>query len=62
MLRLVQIENGVVVNASVGYQELDGWIDATPFAIGDKQVSIGWLYDGQTFSPPPPPEPPPENP
>ena len=46
------IENGVVVNISIGIP--DGYIKRP------KHVGIGWTYDGSTFTPPPAPEPEPE--
>lgn len=49
------IENGAVVNVALADEPLaDNWNEA-----GIAQ--IGWLYDGQTFTPPPPePEPVPD--
>jgi len=46
------IENGVVVNISIGIP--NGYIKRP------KHVGIGWTYDGSTFTPPPALEPEPE--
>ena len=59
MSRLALIENGVVAGVSIGDQawaDQYGWmnIDAYP------EVSVGWLYDGSTFTAPPPPTPTPD--
>ena len=51
------IEAGVVVNAVLAepaYAAEHGWVELPPGA------GIGWLYDGEAFSPPVPPVKPPE--
>lgn len=56
MARFAIIEDGNVVNiveAEADFAASQGWIDA-------QDATIGWLYDGQTFSPPPPPQKSPE--
>lgn len=46
------IENGVVVNTI----EVES-LDFMPNLVKATEGGIGWLYDGQTFSPPPSPSP-----
>lgn len=56
-MRAHVIENGVVVNTI----EVDS-LDFMPNLVEATEGSIGWLYDGQTFTNPKPPmvvEPPP---
>lgn len=56
-MRAHVIENGVVVNTI----EVDS-LDFMPGLVEATEGSIGWLYDGQTFTDPNPPvavEPPP---
>ena len=56
------IENGTVANVGVIYEgfEPDPQITLVPVPQG-LDVAVGWLFDGQTFTPPPPtPEPVPE--
>jgi hypothetical protein len=43
------IENGIVVNVTLAETDFaaeQGWVLLPPY------VFVGWLYDGQTFSPP----------
>lgn len=48
-MRYVIVESGVVVNITRAEQPLEsGWI-------ASETVQIGWLYDGENFTPPPPP-------
>jgi len=49
-MRAHVIENGVVVNTI----EVES-LDFLPNLVEATEGSIGWLYDGQTFSPPPAP-------
>lgn len=52
-MRAHVIENGVVVNII----EVES-LDFLPNLVEATEGSIGWLYDGETFSPPPaPPDP-----
>lgn len=53
-MRSAIIRDNIVVNVIVG--SIPGSVECPP------EVSIGWLYDGETFSAPPPePEPVPES-
>jgi hypothetical protein len=50
-MKFAVIENGTVINIAVADSEFasqQGWVDATG-------AEIGFLWDGQSFSPPPPP-------
>lgn len=49
-MRAHVIENGVVVNTI----EVES-LDFLPNLVDATEGGIGWLYDGQAFSPPPPP-------
>ena len=52
MGKFAVVENGVVVNTAVADAPLaENWI---PF---DESVAIGYLWDGEAFTPPLPPEP-----
>lgn len=56
-MRAHVIENGVVVNTI----EVES-LDFLPNLVEATEGSIGWLYDGEVFSPPPaPPAPVPDN-
>lgn len=49
-MRAHVIENGIVTNTI----EVES-LDFLPHLVEATEGSIGWLYDGQTFTPPPPP-------
>lgn len=59
MARLAEITSGVVTNIITGTTE--DWPTYIPLGGANNAVQIGWLYDGEVFSPPPaPPTPTPQ--
>lgn len=58
--RLAKIEAGVVVNVIMANSpSFPGYVDVTGVLVSGKPVSIGYLFDGASYSIPPPPPPPP---
>ena len=58
MGRLALINNGIVIEVSVGNPadpNYAAWTDVTGITVDGARVSVGWSYNGSTFAPPPSP-------